>query len=115
MHIDSDDIDFPQLPNNTVENIRKDIINIDQKFRESRVSKVIISFVLVKNNIKVTKFIRHLNYFLRNLCLMNDFYFISNDNISRDFIFQDNVHLNKDGTCILARYFVHFISPINNF
>ena len=48
MHIDSDDIDFPQLPNNTVENIRKDIINIDQKFRESRVSKVIISFVLVK-------------------------------------------------------------------
>ena len=46
---------------------------------------------------------------------MNDFYFISNDNISRDFIFRDYVHLNKDGTCILAGYFVDFVSAINNF
>ena len=115
IHIDSNDTDFTQLRHNTVENIGKDIINIDQKCRESRVSKVIISSVLVKNNIKVTKFIRHLYYFLRNLCLMNDFYFISNDNISRDFIFQDDVHLNKDGTCILAGYFVDFVSAINNF
>ena len=46
---------------------------------------------------------------------MNDFYFITNDNISRDFIFQDDVHLNKDDTCILARFFVDFVSYINNF
>ena len=115
IHIDSNDTDFTQLRHNTVENIGKDIINIDQKSRESRISEVIISSVLVKNNIKITKFIRHLYYFLRNSCLMNDFHFISNDNILRDFIFQDDVHFNKDGTCILAGHFVDFVSAINNF
>ena len=87
ININSNDIDFSQLRLNNVENIGKDITNIGKKCRKSRIFKVIISSALVKNNIKVTKFIRHLNYFLRNLCLMNDFYFISNNNISRDFIF----------------------------
>ena len=84
--MDSNDTDFTQLRHNTIENIGKDIINIDQKCRESRVSKVIIPSVLVKNNIKVTKFIRHLYYFLRNLCSINDFYFISN-NIFQEILF----------------------------
>ena len=52
---------------------------------------------------------------MRDLCLINDFYFVLYDNISRDFIFQDDVHLNKDGTCILEGYFVDFVSAINNF
>ena len=73
------------------------------------ISKVIVSSVLLKNNIRVTKCVRQLNDILRNLCLVvNDFYFISNDNITRDFICQDGVHLNKDGTCILKGYFVDF-------
>ena len=62
------------------------IVNIGQKCRESGLSKVIISSVLVKSNIKVTKFIRQLNDILKNLCLVNDFYFFSNDNVIRDFI-----------------------------
>ena len=57
IHIDSNDIDFQQLRHNTVENIGKYIINIGQKCRESGVSNVIISSVLVK----LTKFIRQLN------------------------------------------------------
>ena len=46
---------------------------------------------------------------------MNDFYFSSNVKITRDFICQDGVHLNKDGTCVLAGNFVDFINTINNF
>ena len=46
---------------------------------------------------------------------MNHFFFISNDNILRDFIFQDDAHFNKDGTCILLRYFADFVRAINNF
>ena len=75
IHIDSSNTDFRHLRHNTAENIGKDVINVGQKCRESGVSKVIISSVLVKNLTDVTKFIRHLNYFFRNLCLMNDFYF----------------------------------------
>ena len=43
------------------------------------------------------------------------FYFISNDNINRDFFCHDGVHLNKDGTCILAGPFMDFVNSINNF
>ena len=49
LHIGSNDIDFRQIRPNTVENIGKDVINVGQKCRESGVSKVIISFVLLKN------------------------------------------------------------------
>ena len=98
-----------------VENIGNNIINIGKKCRESGLSKVVISSVLVKNNIKVTKFITQLNDILINLCLVNDFYFILNDNITRDLIYQDGVHLNKDGTCILADILVDFANAINNF
>ena len=115
-NIDSDDIDLRKLRYNTVENIGNNMINISQKCGESGISKVIISSVLVKNNIKVTKFVRQLNDILRNLCLVvNDFYFILKDNITRDFICQDGVHLNKDGTCILTGYFLDFVNAINNF
>ena len=74
-----------------------------------------MSSLLAKNNIKITKFISQLNNILRNLCLVNDFYFISNANITKDFICQDGVHLNKDGKCILAGHFVDFVNAINNF
>ena len=40
---------------NTVENIGKDIINISKKCSENGVSKVIISSVYVKSNIKLEK------------------------------------------------------------
>ena len=108
MYIGSNDIIFQQLRHNTVQNIEKDIINIGKKCNESVVSKVIISSVLVTNDIKLTKFIRQLSI-LRKLCSVNDFYFISNYNITRDFICQDGVCLNKDGTCILPGNSVDFI------
>ena len=80
-------------------------MNIGQKCRESGLSKLIISSVLVKNNINITKFIRQLNDILRNLYLVDDFYFISNDNITRDFICQDGAHLNKYGCIYPSRTF----------
>ena len=75
---------------------------------------LIISSVLVKNTIKLTKFTRQLKDVLRKLCSVNDFYFISNDNTTRDFFCQDGLLLNKDGTCILAGNYVD-INRANNF
>ena len=78
------------------------------------VSKVITSsYILVKINTKLTKFIRRLNDILKKLCLVNDLYFISSHNIMKYFICQDGVHLNKDGTCILAVNFLYIIKRIN--
>ena len=44
----------------------KDIVNNGKQCKESGVSKVIISFVSVKNDIKLTKFIKYLNDISRN-------------------------------------------------
>ena len=63
------------------------------------VSRVIISSVLVKYNIKLTKFIRQLNDIyekFEKFMFSKWLNFISNDNITRDFICQDDVRLNKD-------------------
>ena len=46
---------------------------------------------------------------------MDDFYIISNYSITRDFTCEDGLHLNKDGTYVLAGKFVNFINSINNF
>ena len=115
IHVGSNDIDFRHLRNNTVEDIGRTIINIGKKCRESGVSKVIISSVLIKNNIKLSKFIRQLNDILKSLCLVNNFYFISNDNVTREHICGDGVHLTGDGTYILAGNFVDFINNITSF
>ena len=69
---------------------------------------------------KLTKFNRHLNDILRNLCSVNNFFFLSNVNIPRYFFCQDGV-LNKDVldlnyfTWNFTENFVDFINNINNY
>ena len=45
---------------------------------------------------------------------MNHFYFISNDNITRACICQDGVHLNRDGTRIVAGNVIDLINAKQN-
>ena len=73
---------------------------------------VVISSILPKNNIKLSKEIRQVNDHLEELCKDNGVHFLSNDNISRNFICGDGVHLEKKGTHVLAGNFVNFFNTI---
>ena len=103
IHIGSNDVSFGNLRNETaVKNIAENIIKIALLCKEYGVSEVVVSSILPKRNIKLSKLIRQVNDILYDLCKMNNIYFLSNSNISRNFICDDGVHLNEKGTHILA-------------
>ena len=54
--------------------------------------EVIISSILPKNDIALTRVIQQVNDSLREQCLWNGFGFISND-ISRTHLLKDGIHL----------------------
>ena len=114
IHIGSNDIDFRKIKNETaVKDIAENIIKIASLCKEYGVSAVVVSSILPKRNIKLSRLIRQMNDIFYDLCKMNNTYFLSNDNISGNFICDDGVHLNQKGTHILASNFVTFINIFN--
>ena len=103
IHLGLNDVDFRNIRSVTaVKDIAENIIKIPLLCKEYGVSEVVVSSILPKRNIKLSKLIRQVNDILYDLCKMNNIYFLSNSNISRNFICDDGVHLNEKGTHILA-------------
>ena len=73
------------------------------------VSDIVVSGVLVKKNIRLSAIIRQLNDKVSDLCKECGFHFISDDKITREFLCDDGIHLNDEGTNVLAGNFVDFI------
>ena len=92
--------------------IAKNIITIALLCKEYGVSEVVVSSVLPKRNIKLSKLIRQVNDRLYDLCKINNIYFLSNDSISWNFICDDR---HQKGSLILASNFATFINSIFNF
>ena len=72
--------------------------------------EVVISSILPKRNIALTRLIRQVNDSLREQCVLSGFGFISSDNISRTHLWKDGIHLEDLGTNILAGNFVDFVN-----
>ena len=87
-----------------------DIINTGKSCIDLGVKEVVISWILPKRNIALTRLIRQVNDSLREQWGLNGFGFISNDNISRTNLWKDGIHLEDWGTNILAGNFVDFLS-----
>ena len=72
--------------------------------------EVVISSILPKRNIALTRLIRQVNDSLREQCVLSGFGFISSDNISRTHLWKDGIHLEDLGTNILAGNFADFVN-----
>ena len=72
--------------------------------------KVVISSILPKKNIALTRLTRQANDSLREQCVLNGFGFISNNNISKTHLWKDGIYLEDLGTNILAGNFVDFLN-----
>ena len=74
-------------------------------------SKVFISSVLARQLAYLQSRRKELNDILRNLCLLHNFTFIENENIIlKEHILKDGVHLNNNGTVLLARNFLKHLN-----
>ena len=92
------------------EKLTGDIINICKSCINLGVKEVVMSSILPKKNIGLTRLIWQVNDSLREQCVLNGFGFISNDNISRTHLWKDGIHLEDLGTNILASNFVDFLN-----
>ena len=53
-----------------------------------------------------------LNSQLKKLCMEHDYIFIDNENITRQHLLNDNVHLNEDGSVVLAENMLSALSSL---
>ena len=84
------------------EKLTGDSINIGKSCIDLGVKEVVMSSILPKKNIALTRLIRQVNDSLREQCVLSGFGFISNDNISRTHLWKDGIPLEDLRTNILA-------------
>ena len=73
------------------EKLTGDVINIGKSCIDLGVKEVVISSILLKNNIALTRLVRQVNDSLREQCVLNGFGFISNNNVSRTHSWKDRM------------------------
>ena len=110
LHTGSNDINNQTKDRVNIEKLTWDIINIGKCCIDLDMKEVVISSILPKRNIALTRLTRQVNDSLREQCVLNGFGFISNDNISRTHLWKDGIHLEDLGTNILAGNFVDFLN-----
>lgn len=102
--LSSNNKSVPQIANEIID------VGIDAKMRGA--SKVVISSVLPRGDFHYQLNRHLLNKLLKDLCVANNFYFLNNNNIFLDsHLAYDKVHLNIDGTRLLAD---NLIGCLNN-
>ena len=98
-------------PRKSIAELANEIIDVGIMSKSHGVSKVAISSVLPRGNFHYQLQRKQLNDLLRNLCLANNFYFLENNNIIlSEHVAKDEVHLNFDGTKVLANNILDFLN-----
>ena len=91
--------------------IVNDILNIVEICRSYGVNDIYVSGITYRENFQ--ELVSGTNNLLRKKQLLNHFSFIENDNISAAHIWRDKLHLNENGTIVLANNFIQRVNPKN--
>ena len=92
------------------EKLTGDIIISGKSCIDLGVEEEVISSILPKKNIALTRLMRQVDDSLREQWVLNEFGFVSDDNIWRTHLWKDGIHLEDLGTNILAGNFVDFLN-----
>ena len=90
--------------------VAKSVIRTGQKCEKAGVNNVFISAIIERSNMALIKEIREVNGILKTMCKVNNFYFIDNNKITKEFLSYDNLHLNIEGTRILANNYIYYLN-----
>ncbi len=75
-------------------------------------TSILVSSLIVQENIGHSYWIAEFNARLHDLCLFHECTFIDNRNILHSHLAEDGLHLNKQGTLTLARNFISVIQSL---
>ena len=101
IHIGGNHLNFKGKNDINVERIAEDMMNIGKKYANFS-SKVFISSILIKINIRLNSVIRKMRDELQELCKKYNSNYISDDEIGRSFLCDGGVNLSDNGVDILA-------------
>ncbi len=108
--------DLPVNPNEkTVPllDIANHIIDAGLVARKNNVQNILIAGVTTRRGSFLKKRCEALNQILIELCQRHQFTFIDNGDINDEHLYQDGVHLNEDGTKVLADNYLNALRKLH--
>ena len=99
--------------------ICKDIIDIDLRYRNNNIGMIFISSIAYSSKVNPTS-IQQLNSLLFDECRRNGFKFVDNGAVSENDLWADGIHMIESGKRTIANnlinslnYFLEFMNPVS--
>ena len=98
---------------NSLVNVANKVIETGLTCRKLGATNVLIGGVTIRKTSLLQERCKELNDILRNLCSISNFVFINNNDITLDHLHSDGVHLNEDGTKLLADNYLRALCDVH--
>ena len=112
LQIGSNDIPTPRNNPVPVVDIAKTIIQTGLMCREYGAKNIFIGGVMPRRQQYTFNRCMDLNNILKNECLLHGFIFINNSNILPEHLYFDGIHLNNEGSDVLARNYLFYLNSV---
>ena len=97
--------------NDNDQDIANKIVNVGRKCKDEGVNNVYICSLTCRAN--DTHRVKSINFYLKNMCKVENIIYINNDAITPEHLHTDGIHLVHQGTIILANNILHSINFYN--
>ena len=94
--------------------VANSVIEAGLKCRKLGALHILIGGVTIRRTDFLKERCAELNGILKSQCLINNFTFINNDDIKDEHLFTDGVHLNGDGSKILADNYLKALCEVHS-
>ena len=98
---------------NSMVNVANSIIEAGLTCRKLGATNVLIGGVTIRRTTFLQERCKELNGILKNLCLISNFKFINNSDIKEEHLHSDGVHLNDDGSKVLADNYLRALYEVH--
>ena len=96
--------------NSTPEKIANEIADMAILCRDYGVNDVFISAMICRRGKSLNRKVKRVNFFLKQICGKNGYFFIDNSNIEIRDLWKDGIHLLESGKTKLAEHFIYFLN-----
>ena len=94
-------------------NVANSVIEAGLACRKLGATNVLIGGVTIRRTSFLQERCKELNDILKSLCLISNFIFINNNDINLGHLHSDGVHLNEDGSKLLADYYLRALCEVH--
>ena len=112
MHAGGNDLCTTRNNPTPILDVANDIIDIGLACKKHGASRIVISGVITRKPKFLQERCEELNELLVSMCKIYNFTYIDNSNIGVDDLLSDGVHLNQEGTDVLANNYLKCLNKL---